>query len=289
MTDLIWTPACQTLLELALEEDLGRGDVTTEATIPRDRMAAGILLAKDKEAIVVAGLEVARRVFAAVSTEVVLTPRVRDGDAVATRTTLAEVRGPAWALLAGERTGLNFMQRLSGVATQARRYAEAAASGGGGARVVDTRKTTPGWRALEKWAVRVGGAHNHRPDLGGGVLIKDNHVAVAGGVGEAVRRARASAVHSLRVEVEVTTLLQIDEALAAGAEIILLDNMDDAEVARAVERVRRHPTKVLVEVSGGITLERIPRLSKLGVDLISSGALTHSARAVDISLDFEVK
>ncbi len=286
MTDLIWTPACQTLLELALEEDLGRGDVTTEATIPRDRMAAGILLAK--EAIVVAGLDVARRVFAAVSTEVVLTPRVRDGDAVATRTTLAEVRGPAWALLAGERTALNFMQRLSGVATQARRYAEAAASGGGSARVVDTRKTTPGWRALEKWAVRVGGAHNHRPDLGGGVLIKDNHVAVAGGVGEAVRRARASAVHSLRVEVEVTTLMQIDEALAAGAEIILLDNMDDEQVARAVERVRRHPSKVLVEVSGGITLERIPRLSKLGVDLISSGALTHSARAVDISLDFDV-
>ncbi len=286
MTDLIWTPACQTLLELALEEDLGRGDVTTEATIPRERMAAGILLAK--EAIVVAGLDVARRVFAAVSTEVVLTPRVRDGDAVTTRTTLAEVRGPAWALLAGERTALNFMQRLSGVATQARRYAEAAAGGGGSARVVDTRKTTPGWRALEKWAVRVGGAHNHRPDLGGGVLIKDNHVAVAGGVGEAVRRARASAVHSLRVEVEVTTLLQIDEALAAGAEIILLDNMDDEQVARAVERVRRHPSKVLVEVSGGITLERIPRLSKLGVDLISSGALTHSARAVDISLDFDV-
>jgi nicotinate-nucleotide pyrophosphorylase (carboxylating) len=283
---LAWTPAMDTLLELALEEDLGRGDATTDATVPPGTRASGIILAK--EPLVLCGMAVVERVFARVSPEVRVTARAADGDDVARGQTVAELAGPAWALLVGERTALNFLQRLSGVATQSRRYAEAARSGGS-ARVVDTRKTTPGWRGLEKWAVRVGGATNHRADLSGGVLIKDNHIVVAGGVAEAVRRARAVASHALRIEVEVTNLAQLDEALVAGAEVVLLDNMDDEGVAAAVARVRASGRVVLIEVSGGITLERIPRLSALGVDLISSGALTHSARAVDLSLDLTMR
>jgi nicotinate-nucleotide pyrophosphorylase (carboxylating) len=282
------SPAVVTLVELALEEDLGRGDVTAEsifgADLPGDKEVRGVLLAK--QPLVVFGLEVARAVFERVDARIRMTPKVADGTAVAQtageRQVIAELTGPAQPLLAAERTALNFLQRLSGVATQSRVYADAVR--GSKARVVDTRKTTPGWRALEKAAVVAGGCTNHRADLGSGVLIKDNHIAACGGVGKAVTRARARAPHPLRIEVEVTTMAELDEALAAGAEIVLLDNWPPAELAAAVARA--HAAKVLVEVSGGVTLQTIGAIAAAGPDLISVGALTHSARAVDISLDF---
>ena len=285
---MMHSPAVVTLIELALEEDLGRGDVTAEsifgADLPGDAEARAVLLAK--QPLVVHGFEVARAVFERVDARIRMTAKVADGAAVAqaagAREVIAELQGPAQSLLAAERTALNFLQRLSGVATQSRRYADAVR--GTRARVVDTRKTTPGWRALEKAAVAAGGCHNHRADLGSGVLIKDNHIAACGGGGKAVTRARARAPHPLRIEVEVTTPAQLDEALAAGAEIVLLDNWPEAELRVAVERA--HARRVLVEVSGGVTLETIGAIAAAGPDLISVGALTHSARAVDISLDF---
>jgi nicotinate-nucleotide pyrophosphorylase (carboxylating) len=231
---------------------------------------------------VVYGHEDARRVFQRVSPAITLEPHVRDGDRIEPRTLLADVRGPAAALLMAERTALNFLQRLSGVATMARRFADAVS--GTSARVVDTRKTTPGWRALEKSAVRAGGCHNHRADLGSGVLIKDNHIHAAGGVTRAVDRARARAPHPLRIEVEVVDLEGLEGAIAARAEIVLLDNMDLPLLARAIARA--HEAGLLVEASGGVRLDTVGEIARLGPDLISAGALTHSATAVDISLDF---
>jgi nicotinate-nucleotide pyrophosphorylase (carboxylating) len=268
------------LIDLALEEDLGRGDVTAQSVLDGDGgPARAILLAK--QPLVVYGLEVARAVFARVSPAIALAPRVADGARVEPGTVLAEVTGPATALLAAERTALNFLQRLSGVATMASRFAAAVA--GTRARVVDTRKTTPGWRALEKAAVRAGGCANHRADLGSGVLIKDNHIAAAGGVRAAVERARARAPHTLRIEVEVTSEAQLEEALEAGAEVVLLDNMDGVALERAIARA--HEARVLVEVSGGVRLDTVGAIARLGPDLISAGAITHSAPAVDISME----
>ncbi len=274
-------PHIERLIELALDEDLGRGDVTTASVVSLGLDASAYALAK--EPLVLFGLDVAERVFERVDARCRMLRRNKDGDALVPGDRPFEVTGTAAALLGAERTALNFLQRLSGVATQARRYADACA--GSKTRVVDTRKTTPGWRALEKAAVAAGGARNHRADLAGGILIKDNHVVAAGGVAAAVARARAQAPHPLRIEVEVKTLAELDEALAAAAEIVLLDNMGDGDVAEAVRRVAG---KALIEVSGGITLERIPRLCGMGVDLISCGALTHSARAVDLSLELEL-
>jgi nicotinate-nucleotide pyrophosphorylase (carboxylating) len=199
---------------------------------------------------------------------------------------VATYSGSAASLLAAERTALNFVQRLSGTATLARAFVDAAA--GSALRIADTRKTTPGFRLLEKYAVRVGGASNHRYDLGSGVLIKDNHVAVAGGVGAAVRRTRGNVPHGLKIEVEVDSLDQLEEALDAKADIILLDNFSLADIERAVARVRAHATNAprpLLEVSGGVTLQKIPDLARTGVDIVSVGALTHSAPAADLSLD----
>jgi nicotinate-nucleotide pyrophosphorylase (carboxylating) len=285
---MMLSPAVVTLVELALEEDLGRGDVTAESIFGSDGSGdaevRAVLLAK--EPLVVHGFAPARAVFERVDARIRFTPKVAEGSFVAqargAREVVAELVGPAQPLLAAERTALNFLQRLSGVATHSRRYAEAVR--GTRARVIDTRKTTPGWRALEKAAVVAGGCTNHRADLGSGVLIKDNHIAACGGVGKAVTRARARAPHSLRIEVEVTTAAELDEALAAGAEIVLLDNWPLAELGVAVERA--HAAKVLVEVSGGVTLDTIGAIAAAGPDLISVGALTHSARAVDLSLDF---
>jgi nicotinate-nucleotide pyrophosphorylase (carboxylating) len=269
------------LIDLALEEDLGRGDATAEAIFDGDGGSVrAVLLAM--QALVLHGLEVARRVFARVSLAIVLTPRLPDGTHVEPGTIVADLAGPATAILGAERTALNFLQRLSGVATMAARFAAAVA--GTRARVVDTRKTTPGWRALEKAAVRAGGCHNHRADLGSGILIKDNHIAAAGGVRHAVERARARAPHSLRIEVEVTNLAQLDEAIAARAEIVLLDNMAQPVLEAAIARAQA--AGVLVEVSGGVRLDNIGAIAGLGPDLISVGAMTHSAVAVDISLDF---
>ncbi len=266
------------LIDLALEEDLFLGDATSEATIEEFARGEGRFLAK--EDLVLAGTDVAVRVFERLGATCQLDRG--DGAAIPRGAWFGTARGALRALLAAERTALNFLQRLSGVATLTRRCAEALASGGGRTRLLDTRKTTPGWRRLEKQAVRAGGGTNHRFALGDGVLIKDNHVAACGGVGEAVRRARAGGRALLRVEAEVVDLAGLEEAIAAGADMVLLDNMDDATMARAVQVAAG---RVLLEASGNMTLERLPRVAATGVDYVSMGALTHSARAVDISFE----
>jgi nicotinate-nucleotide pyrophosphorylase (carboxylating) len=273
-------PAVERLLDLALEEDLSLGDATSEATIAASAAGRGTFLAK--EDLVLAGTAVAARVFERLGAAVRFTRA--DGDRIARGETFGEATGPMRALLAAERTGLNFLQRLSGVATGTRRAVEALSAAGGRTRLLDTRKTTPGWRRLEKEAVRAGGGVNHRFSLGDGILVKDNHVAACGGVGEAVRRARSSGNAMLRVEAEVVDLPGLDEAIAAGADIVLLDNMDDGAMAEAV---RRAAGRVLLEASGNMTLERLPRVAATGVDFVSMGALTHSARSADISFEVE--
>ncbi len=273
-------PAVRRLIELALDEDLGRGDVTSQVTLGAD----GPTVTADmnaREPIVVFGLDIAAAVFALVDPTIELERHAPDGARVDRGSVLLTVRGAAHPVLAAERTALNFVQRLSGVATQAKRYADAVA--GTKARVVDTRKTTPGFRVLEKHAVAAGGCGNHRFDLGSGILIKDNHIAACGSVRAAVEAAKVRAPHPLRIEVEVTNLGELDEALAAGAEIVLLDNMTPAQVE--VAAARAHGRGVLVEVSGGITLGTIADYARAGADLISVGALTHSAPSVDIGLD----
>lgn len=270
----------ETLVARALAEDIGRGDVTTDACVPRDRAGHASFVAR--EALIVAGLDVVRETFAQVDPALVLDAHVLDGARVAAGATIASVHGGAHAILMAERVALNFAQRLSGVATLTRAYVDARAPGAT-TRITDTRKTTPGLRVLERHAVRCGGGHNHRNDLSAAVLIKDNHIAAAGGITTAIERARAFAPHTSRIECEVDSLDQLEEALAARAEIILLDNFDDGAVKEAVARNRG---RALLEVSGGVTLARIASLSKLGVDAISVGALTHSARAVDIGLDW---
>jgi nicotinate-nucleotide pyrophosphorylase (carboxylating) len=277
-------PAVRRLIELALDEDLGRGDVTSAAVFGAAAGRASPAVVADmvaREPIVVFGIDIAAAVFAMVDAAIEIEVSAPDGTHVERGARLATARGPAASVLAAERTALNFAQRLSGVATAARRYADAVA--GTHARVVDTRKTTPGFRALEKAAVVAGGCANHRFDLGSGILIKDNHIAACGSVRAAVEAARRGAPHPLRVEVEVTDLAELDEALAAGAEIVLLDNMAPAEVA--VAAARAHGRGVMVEVSGGITLATVADHARAGADLISVGALTHSAPAVDIALD----
>ncbi len=266
------------LVDLALEEDLFLGDVTSEATIDPGAHGEGRFLAK--EALVLAGTEVAARVFERLGAECRF--EQVDGACVARGQWLGSARGSLRALLAAERTSLNFLQRLSGVCTLTRRCADVLSATGGRTRLLDTRKTTPGWRRLEKDAVRAGGGTNHRFALGDGVLIKDNHVVACGGVGEAVRRARARASTLLKIEVEVTDLAGLDEAISSGADIVLLDNMDDATLAEAVARAAG---RVLLEASGNMTLERLPRVAAAGVDFVSMGALTHSAQAVDISFE----
>lgn len=272
------SPAVEALVALALEEDLGRGDVTSEAIFAAADTSSGQIVAK--EPLVVAGVEVAAAVFARVDRETRFVPRLEDGARADKGAIVAVVEGRTRGVLSAERTALNFLQRLSGVATLTRRFVDAVA--GTGAKIIDTRKTTPGWRLLDKEAVRAGGGTNHRLDLAAGVLIKDNHVAACGGVKQAVERARARAPHSLRVEVEVTAIGQIEEALAAGADIVLLDNFVPADVATAVKQIAR---RALVEVSGRMNLETVRAYAEAGPDLISIGALTHSARAVDLSLE----
>lgn len=272
------------IVALALEEDIGLGDITSLATVPADRVASGHFLAKSDG--VISGLRVAETVFQYVDTTVVFTPRVADGDCINKGDHIASVSGRARSLLAGERVALNFLQRLSGVATITARYVDAIQ--GTNARVIDTRKTTPGMRQLEKEAVRHGGGHNHRFGLSDGVLIKDNHLAAIGGpdrVAQAIAAARELAPHTLRVEVEVTSFEELRQALAAGADVILLDNMTPREM---VEAVRLTSGRAILEASGGITLESIRAVAQTGVDLISSGALTHSAPSLDISLEIDL-
>jgi nicotinate-nucleotide pyrophosphorylase (carboxylating) len=275
------SPLLDAIIDRALAEDLGAGDVTSEAVVPAEARAAARAVAKTP--LVACGARVFARVFYRVDPGVRVEQLVEDGARVDAGAALWLVEGRARSILAGERTALNFAQHLSGVATLTARFV-AAVPEGAPLRVVDTRKTTPGLRALERAAVRAGGGRNHRNDLGAAILIKDNHVALAGGIANAVRAARARAAHVTRVEVEVDTLLQLDEALAAGAEVVLLDNFTNADVEEAV---RRTAGRAILEVSGGVTLERIPELARLGAQVVSIGALTHSAPSADISLEIE--
>jgi nicotinate-nucleotide pyrophosphorylase (carboxylating) len=264
-------------LRQALAEDIGPGDLTTEAIVPAGARARGVV--RVKEAGVIAGLEVAARVFALLDPGSRWRARAADGDWIASAPRdVAEVEGSARALLSGERVALNLLQRLSGIATAARRAVEVA---GGRLTILDTRKTTPGLRMLEKWAVRLGGARNHRFALYDGVLIKDNHIRAAGGLAEAVRRVRAGVPPGLKIEVEASTLAEVTEAVAAGADIVLLDNMPPAAMREAVAAIGG---RARTEASGGITLANLADVAATGVDYASLGALTHSAPALDISL-----
>jgi nicotinate-nucleotide pyrophosphorylase (carboxylating) len=270
------------LIDLALREDLAQGDITSEATIPADRQASALMLAKQDG--VISGMEAAKAVFTRIDPEIQFDGMVADGDRVTRGTKLAVITGNARSILSAERTALNLIQRLSGIATVTARYVETIA--GTGATVVDTRKTTPGMRYLEKAAVRHGGGSNHRYNLGDAVLIKDNHLAAIGGehpIRDAVLAAKRRAPHTAKVEVEVVDLAGAQEAVDAGADIIMLDNMSPAEMRAAVSLIGH---RALVEASGGITLETIRSVAETGVDLISSGALTHSAPSLDISLEF---
>jgi nicotinate-nucleotide pyrophosphorylase (carboxylating) len=270
--------AYRNLVRRALEEDVGAGDVTTDATVPADASARGVFIAKSE--CVIAGLDVAFEVFRQVDDAVHCSPKLRDGDRCPLGTTIAVVDGSARALLIAERTALNLLQRLSGIATMASRYVDAA---GGRIIILDTRKTTPTLRALEKYAVRCGGAQNHRAGLYDAILIKDNHIRLAGGVRNAAVRARAHRP-DLTLEIEAETLEQVDEALDAGADIVLADNMTTEQIGEVVRRARG---RAKVEISGGVTLARIPELAATGAEFVSAGALTHSAPAVDISFDLE--
>jgi nicotinate-nucleotide pyrophosphorylase (carboxylating) len=273
-------PQVDRLIELALEEDIGRGDVTTQALIPPDKKGAAQIRAKEK--LVVAGLPVAARVFMKLDKEVHFLPMVEEGQEVEAGQALAQLRGPVASILTGERVALNFLMRLSGIATYTRKVVAAVKDFP--VAVVDTRKTTPGWRVLEKYAVKVGGAQNHRFGLFDGVLIKNNHLTAVGSITEAVRRAKEKTPQLLKIEVEVADLKGLEEALAAGADIIMLDNFDEATLAEAVKLTQG---RSLLEASGGMTMERLPKVAATGVNYISMGALTHSAPAVDIHLRLE--
>ena len=273
-------PLIDETLTRALSEDLGAGDVTTESCVPADRLATAHGVAR--KAIVVSGISVAARVFSLVDASLQFATRVAEGASVEAGTVLWTVEGRARSILMAERVALNFTQRMCGISTATRRYV-AAVPEGCVTRITDTRKTTPGLRLLERYAVRRGGGHNHRNDLGSAVLIKDNHIVAAGGVRAAIEAARARAPHTSRIECEVDSLEQLEEALAARADIVLLDNMDTPTVEEAVRRTRG---RALLEASGGITFERVAELARAGVDAISVGALTHSTPAADIGLDF---
>ncbi len=264
----------------ALSEDIDRGDLTSEACVEPNTLGTARLNARER--LVVCGLPILEEVYAQVDLLVDVESHVQDGDPVDAGTTLATISGPAISILLGERVALNFMQRLTGVSTMTKRFVDALPSGSS-TRITDTRKTTPGLRAFERYAVRCGGGHNHREDLGAAVLIKDNHIAAAGGVSQAIQRAHAYAPHTCRIECEVDTREQLEEALAAGADIVMLDNFDDERVRDALKLV---DGQALVEVSGGITLQRVASLGALGVDVISVGALTHSSPSCDLGLDW---
>jgi nicotinate-nucleotide pyrophosphorylase (carboxylating) len=265
-------------IDLFIYEDVGRGDITTRSLIPADQIGSAHI--ESRERAVVAGLDAAVLCFDGMADDLKWECRVADGDEVEVGDVLAQIEGPLRSILTGERTALNLLGRLSGVATLTRRFVDAIA--GTSARIVDTRKTTPGLRLLEKHAVQAGGGQNHRFGLDDGILIKDNHLVAVGSITDAVTRMRQVAPHGLLVEVEVQDLNELDEALAAGADAILLDNMTP-ELVR--ESVTRAGGKALLEASGGITLENVRQFAEAGVDLISVGALTHSAPSIDMSLE----
>jgi nicotinate-nucleotide pyrophosphorylase (carboxylating) len=277
----LYTNQLETLIRSALEEDIGSGDITTSCTVPPGAIGKGSIVAK--EPLVLAGIFVAKRVFLAVRSDLDLSLLLEDGNRTMPGERLLEVTGDLAAILMAERTALNFLQRLSGIATLTRAFVDEVATTSG--RILDTRKTTPGWRLLEKAAVRAGGGYNHRFGLYDGILIKDNHIVAAGGIGQAVTAVRACKSSGVKVQVEVETLDQLAEAIAAGSDAVLLDNMDVDTMAEAVQQAGG---KILLEASGGITLENVREVAATGVDLISVGALTHSARAVDMSMTIEL-
>jgi nicotinate-nucleotide pyrophosphorylase (carboxylating) len=268
----------------ALEEDGAFNDVTTQTTVPPDQRGRGVFLAKENG--VLAGLPVAEAAFGAVDAGVEFRPLAREGERMEAGKVIAEVEGRLASILPAERVALNFLQRLSGTATLTRALVDAVA--GTDVRIVDTRKTTPGLRYLERYAVRAGGGHNHRYNLADGVLIKDNHIAAGRSRGLSLRdvllAAREGAPHTQRIEVETTNMAEVREAVEAGADVILLDNMTPEQMAAAVKEIGG---RALTEASGGITLANVRSIAETGVDIISSGALTHSAKALDISLDLE--
>jgi nicotinate-nucleotide pyrophosphorylase (carboxylating) len=268
------------IVRVALEEDLGRGDITTEACVDPEVRGRAQLAAR--QSLVFCGAPIVREVFRQVDYAVRVAVRCQEGERLKKGDVALTISGPASSILKGERVALNFVQHLSGVATLTRAYVDRVPEGNA-AHISDTRKTTPGLRILERYAVRCGGGRNHRGDLSAAILIKDNHIAVCGGVRQAVQRARANAPHTSRVTCEVDNLDQIREALEAGAEVILLDNFDEKLLRQGVAAVAG---RALVEVSGGVTLESVAAIARAGVDVISVGALTHSAPAADLGLDW---
>lgn len=273
------TPAVvQEIVARALIEDLAGGDLTTDATVASELTGLGVAITKSP--LLACGSTVAQAVFAAVDPKLEFETLVPDGVWVPADRPLWEVRGSARSILMAERTALNFVQHLSGIATLAHRFMREIPVGSG-TRIADTRKTTPGLRALERYAVRAGGAHNHRDDVGSAILIKDNHIVASGGVAAAVLRARARAPHTSKIEIEVANLEQVEQALAAKVDVVMLDNFDLAQIRKAVALIAG---RALVEVSGNVTLERVADLARAGADVISVGALTHSAPAADVSL-----
>ena len=264
----------------ALKEDMPMGDITTDSTVDEDMVCSAKLIAK--EDCVIAGMEVFSRVFALLDPKIYIERYVNDGEKVEKGTVIMFISGNARAMLKAERTALNLLQRMSGIATATRKIADILE--GSKAKIVDTRKTAPGLRYLDKAAVRLGGGTNHRFCLSDGVLIKDNHIKAAGGITEAVKRARANIPHTIKIEVETETMDQIKEALSAGADIIMLDNMSIDAMKEAVDHING---RALTEASGNITIENVKIVAETGVDLISSGSLTHSVKAADISLRFE--
>jgi nicotinate-nucleotide pyrophosphorylase (carboxylating) len=283
--DASWDDMVRQAVEGALREDMYRGDVTTRALIPGDRRCRAHVICKADG--ILAGVDVAAAVFQAVDSEVTTKALAADGSRVRERDAVAVVEGRAASVLTAERTALNFLQHLSGVATEAGKYVDR--TRGTKAQVLDTRKTLPGLRELEKYAVRMGGARNHRMNLEDGILIKDNHLAIlrsmGAGLGEAVRMARRQAQSGVRVEIEVDSVDAASEALEAGADVIMLDNMSVSEMRRVVEAVNG---RALIEASGGITIDNVAAVAECGVDLISVGAITHSAKALDMSLEMDL-
>lgn len=278
---MLTNPLVTQIIDIALNEDVGTGDITTETTIPADKTAFGRFIAK--ESMVICGLDVAELVFHKVDETIVFKANCKDGDSIEKGFVIAEVTGNARNVLTGERTALNLMQRMTGVATRTNEAVKCVE--GTKAKITDTRKTTPGLRVLEKYAVRVGGGSNHRFNLADGILIKDNHIAVSGGIINAVKNARASAPHTIKIEVEVENKDQLMQALEAKADIIMLDNMSNEEMAECVKIV---DGRAMVEASGNMGDKDLSAVAKTGVDIISIGALTHSVKAADISLKFTI-
>ncbi|MGF9713923.1 MULTISPECIES: carboxylating nicotinate-nucleotide diphosphorylase [Paenibacillus] len=264
-----------------LEEDIGMGDVTTMTTIPSDSMSKGIIHVKDNG--IVAGLPVAKAVFALVDPQLRFEAKASDGDAVSKGTVIAEVSGSTRSILLGERLALNLLQRMSGIATRTNQFVERLE--GRPSRLVDTRKTTPGHRMLEKYAVRVGGGHNHRFGLYDAVMIKDNHIKGAGGIAKAIQSARARIPHTMKIEVEVENFVQLNEALGAEPDIIMLDNMGPEQMREAVLFIKQRAPHIIVEASGNVSLDNVREIAETGVDVISVGRLTYSVQSLDISLD----